>query len=212
MHRIPYLTKHNCMIPKTTHNRTLLSGLIWIAILLCAIEIFHSQSSYASIMWILLCGAVGLAGYSLGNKPRESIPEKTVASNDASNQPVVSAPTHLPAQQLHNVIDELTLLHTSSDLYERYQCFIRLVEDGLRHALGPCCATLWCLDRDQKHLVERLTLSDDGLAITIEMIVTDPVYLTEPVTIMHKVRKLADRELVQAACTVESAKMYLTSQ
>ena len=65
---------------------------------------------------------------------------------------------------------------------------------------------------DQKHLVERLSLSDDGLAITIEMIVTDPVYLTEPVTIMHKVRKLADRELVQAACTVESAKMYLPSQ
>jgi hypothetical protein len=65
---------------------------------------------------------------------------------------------------------------------------------------------------DQKHLVERLSLSKDGLAITIEMLVTDPVYLTEPVTIMHKVRKLADRELVKAACTTESAKMYLTGE
>ena len=63
---------------------------------------------------------------------------------------------------------------------------------------------------DQKRLIERLSLSDDGLAITIEMIVTDPVYLTEPVTIMHKVRKLADRQLVQVKCTSESAKMYLT--
>lgn len=65
---------------------------------------------------------------------------------------------------------------------------------------------------DQKHLMERLSLSKDGLAITIEMLVTDPVYLTEPVTIMHKVRKLADRELVTAACTTESAKMYLTGE
>ena len=60
-----------------------------------------------------------------------------------------------------------------------------------------------------KHLIERMTLAEDGLTIDIDMVVTDPVFFTEPVTIKHKLRKIADRELVQANCTAESAKMFL---
>jgi hypothetical protein len=54
-----------------------------------------------------------------------------------------------------------------------------------------------------------MTLAEDGLTIDIDMVVTDPVFFTEPVTIKHKLRKIADRELVKANCTAESAKMFL---
>lgn len=64
----------------------------------------------------------------------------------------------------------------------------------------------------QKHLIERLSLTEGGLAMNFTMIVTDPVYLTEPVTIEHKLRKLHDRELVQTSCTTESSKMFLESK
>ncbi len=61
----------------------------------------------------------------------------------------------------------------------------------------------------QKHLIERFSLSDDGLFLTAEITITDPVYLTEPVTFSHRWKKLADREVIQAPCTLESAKLYL---
>ena len=62
---------------------------------------------------------------------------------------------------------------------------------------------------DQKHLLERFTLSEDGLFLLAEITITDPVYLTEPVTFIHRWKKLADREVIQAPCTMESAKLYL---
>jgi len=62
---------------------------------------------------------------------------------------------------------------------------------------------------EQKHLLERLSLSDDGLALQIQMTVTDPVYLTEPVTIDYFMAKIADRQLVDADCTLENARLYL---
>lgn len=61
----------------------------------------------------------------------------------------------------------------------------------------------------QKHLIERFSLSDDGLFLNAEITITDPVYLTEPVTFSHRWKKLADREVIQAPCTLESAKLYL---
>jgi len=61
----------------------------------------------------------------------------------------------------------------------------------------------------QKHLIERLSLSEEGLAIDMKMTVSDSEYLTTPVVIEHKLRKLPDRNLVQTSCTPESAKMYL---
>lgn len=62
---------------------------------------------------------------------------------------------------------------------------------------------------DQKHLLERFSLSDDGLALGIQMTVTDPVYLAEPVTIDYFMAKIADRELVDVECTLENARLYL---
>jgi len=62
---------------------------------------------------------------------------------------------------------------------------------------------------EQKHLVERFTLSDDGLYLMAEITVTDPVYFTEPVVFDHRWKKLANREVIQAPCTMESALLYL---
>jgi hypothetical protein len=62
---------------------------------------------------------------------------------------------------------------------------------------------------DRKHLVERFTMSDDGLFLMVEITVTDPVYFTEPVVFNHRWKKLADREVIQAPCTMESALLYL---
>ena len=38
---------------------------------------------------------------------------------------------------------------------------------------------------------------------------SDPEYFTEPVVFNHRWRKLADREVIQAPCTMESALLYL---
>ena len=41
------------------------------------------------------------------------------------------------------------------------------------------------------------------------MTLTDPVYFTEPVEIDYYLAKVADRELVDAVCTSESARFFL---
>ena len=63
----------------------------------------------------------------------------------------------------------------------------------------------------QKHLVEKFTLSEDGMFLHAEITITDPVYLARPVTFKHRWRKLADREVIQAPCTMEAAKLYLNA-
>ncbi len=62
---------------------------------------------------------------------------------------------------------------------------------------------------EQKHLVERFRLSDDGLHLYASITVTDPVYLAEPVTFEHQWYKLADRDVIQAPCTMEAARLYI---
>ncbi len=62
---------------------------------------------------------------------------------------------------------------------------------------------------DQKELVEKFTIGDDGLFLMAEITITDPVYLAEPITFTHRWRKLGDREVIQAPCTMESAMLYL---
>jgi hypothetical protein len=61
----------------------------------------------------------------------------------------------------------------------------------------------------QKNLIERYALAEDGLSITVNVNVTDPVYLTEPVDIVHYLRKSPDRELVQEPCSLENATKFL---
>jgi hypothetical protein len=62
---------------------------------------------------------------------------------------------------------------------------------------------------EQKHLLERFSLIGGGLTLRIRMTLTDPVYLTEPVEIDYYMRKIADRELVSADCTLESARFFV---
>ncbi len=62
---------------------------------------------------------------------------------------------------------------------------------------------------DQKHLVERVSLSDNGLALEIQMIVTDPVYLAEPVTVDYYMAKIPNRQLLEMPCTLENARLFL---
>ena len=62
---------------------------------------------------------------------------------------------------------------------------------------------------EQKKLVEKFTMSDDGLFLMAEITITDPVYLAELITFNHRWRKLGDRDVIQAPCTMESAMLYL---
>jgi hypothetical protein len=61
----------------------------------------------------------------------------------------------------------------------------------------------------EKRLVEKFTMSDDGLFLHAEITITDPVYLAKPVTFTHRWEKLADRPVIQAPCTMEAARLYL---
>jgi len=62
---------------------------------------------------------------------------------------------------------------------------------------------------EQKQLLEEFTMSDDGLFLMAEITITDPVYLAEPITFSHRWKKLADREVIQAPCTMEAAMLYM---
>ena len=62
---------------------------------------------------------------------------------------------------------------------------------------------------DQKHLVERVSLSNNGLALEIQMTVTDPVYLAEPVTVDYYMAKIPNRQLLEMPCTLENARLFL---
>lgn len=64
---------------------------------------------------------------------------------------------------------------------------------------------------EQKKLTERFSLIDEGFAIAIKMVVEDPVYLTEAVTIDHYLRKIRDRDLVTVPCTLENATLFIDS-
>ena len=63
---------------------------------------------------------------------------------------------------------------------------------------------------DQKHLVERYSMSNDGMLLRILMTVSDPVYLAESIVIDYSMDKQPDRGLVTAPCSLESARLFLT--
>lgn len=62
---------------------------------------------------------------------------------------------------------------------------------------------------EQKELLERFTLIEGGMTLRVQMTLTDPVYFTEPVEIDYYMRKVADRELVPASCSLESARFFI---
>jgi hypothetical protein len=63
---------------------------------------------------------------------------------------------------------------------------------------------------DQKHLIERYSLADNGMRLKVFMTLTDPVYLTETHEIDYSMDKQTDRQLVSAPCSLEGAALFLT--
>jgi Family of unknown function (DUF6152) len=61
----------------------------------------------------------------------------------------------------------------------------------------------------EKQVREHFRLTDGGRGIEIEITVTDPVYLASPATFKHRWIKVADRDIITAPCTMESAKLWI---
>ena len=61
---------------------------------------------------------------------------------------------------------------------------------------------------EQKSLVERYWLSEGGLRLNVEFTVTDPGVLTEPYTYIHQWKRVPDRALAKAPCSLENAQAY----
>lgn len=61
----------------------------------------------------------------------------------------------------------------------------------------------------QKQVRERFRLVDGGMGIEIDITVTDPVYLLEPVTFTHRWVKIAERDIIRAPCSLESARLWI---
>jgi hypothetical protein len=73
-------------------------------------------------------------------------------------------------------------------------------------------AIFWGVDSsDQLELYERYWLSDGGMRMNVEMTITDPVMLTEPFTVTHQWKKIADSTITHAECSVENANFFLTA-
>lgn len=61
----------------------------------------------------------------------------------------------------------------------------------------------------QKQVRERFRLVDGGMGIEIDITVSDPVYLLEPVTFTHRWVKIAERDIIRAPCSLESARLWI---
>ena len=122
-----------------------------------------------SLDWLIVCllvGAGALAGYTLGiastntgNRRVEIQLAQTAPTDESSCDSTThrvsgSGPNPDAAIYVPGILDELCLMQGSHELLYRYQCFTRLVEKVLNHALGPCGISLWCPDLEHRNLVE----------------------------------------------------------
>jgi hypothetical protein len=64
---------------------------------------------------------------------------------------------------------------------------------------------------EQKQTVERYTLSDDGTSLALEFTMTDPEYLTEPVTIRNNYDLLRGYALQEYTCDPVASRRHLTA-
>lgn len=62
---------------------------------------------------------------------------------------------------------------------------------------------------EQKHVVERYTLSDDGKEVFIEIFLEDPEYLAEPITANLTWKYSPHLEMLGAECELEIARRYI---
>jgi hypothetical protein len=65
---------------------------------------------------------------------------------------------------------------------------------------------------DQKVMTEEYRLVDDGMFIDISYTLTDPVYLTEPVTVTGRYRKAESREFTPVPCDADTAKRHVITR
>ena len=76
-------------------------------------------------------------------------------------------------------------------------------------------AMKWCIGEgldssEQKKIVERMTLKEDGHVLEIEYTVTDPVYLSAPYSRTHIKRLVPNYEITEyEECDEEAARMHL---
>ncbi len=122
--------------------------------------------SLDSLIVCLLVGAGAMAGYTLGiasknadNQHAEIQLTQTAPANESSCDSTthrVSGSRANPDAVIYapGILDELCLMQGSHQLLYRYQCFTRLVEKVLNHALGPCGISLWCPDLEHQNLIE----------------------------------------------------------
>ena len=119
--------------------------------------------------WLIVClliGAGALAGYTLGivsenvgNRRVEIQLAQTAPADESSCDSTthrVSGSRANPDAAIYapGILDELCLMQGSHELLYRYQCFTRLVEKVLNHALGPCGISLWCPFLKHRNLIE----------------------------------------------------------
>jgi hypothetical protein len=64
---------------------------------------------------------------------------------------------------------------------------------------------------EQKRTVERYSLSNDGKSLSLVFTMTDPEYLTEPVTIEHRYNLTAGYELQDYTCDPATSRRHLTA-
>lgn len=84
------------------------------------------------------------------------IPETAADKHESATTTGTAAPPTPPTEMLRNMLDELTQMQKEDDLAARYQCFIRVIESALRHALGRCNVSLWVADGEHENLIECL--------------------------------------------------------
>ncbi len=73
-------------------------------------------------------------------------------------------------------------------------------------------ALFWGIDSsDQLSMVERYWLSENGMRLNVEFTITDPVMLTEPVTLTHQWKKITDSPIAHAECSLENANFFITA-
>jgi len=78
--------------------------------------------------------------------------------------------------------------------------------------VGEDWALFWGIDSsDQLSMVERYWLSEKGMRLNVEFTITDPVMLTEPVTLTHQWKKITDSKIAHAECSLENANFFITA-
>lgn len=151
---------------KKSDNKTWLSGtpvLVRVCVAIVILMILHilpfkEEAGFWVILAVLI-GAVGVVCFGLGRIGRGQLAEQVALSDvkelaqehKVDEEPIGNGDT---ADFLRGVLEEISFMQCSEDLFERYQYFTNLAEKVLNHTMGPCNISLWCPDYDYANLIE----------------------------------------------------------